>query len=152
MKRILVALDDSEASQRTAEFVNEFFGGADYEILGLNVSPAPVPWITSGVGYGVVYPFPEAPAGVASPEAVEEAQHEAVKTARETVQEAGLADAVPLSAVGDVVGEICGAAEEHDVDLIVVGSHDKGAFRRLMTGSVSTTLVHEAPRPVLVVR
>jgi nucleotide-binding universal stress UspA family protein len=116
------------------------------------VSAAPVPWITAGVGYGVVYPFPEAPAGVASPELVEEARQQAVLTAQETVLDAGLERAVPLAAVGEVVSEISRAAEEHDVALIVVGSHDKGAFRRLITGSVSTTLVHEAPRPVLVVR
>jgi hypothetical protein len=36
--------------------------------------------------------------------------------------------------------------------LIVVGSHGWGALRRLVFGSVSTALLHEAPRPVLVAR
>ena len=43
-------------------------------------------------------------------------------------------------------------AAEHDAQLIVVGSHGWGAARRLLSGSVSTGLVHSAPCPVLVVR
>jgi len=152
VKRILVALDDSDASHRAARFVNELFSGSEHEVLGLNVSAAPVPWFSPTAGYGVVYPFPEAPAGPLDPEALDRAKEEATREAAERVADSGLDDAVPLAAVGEVVAEICRAAEEHDVTLIVVGSHDKGAFRRLVSGSVSTTLVHEAPRPVLVVR
>ena len=40
----------------------------------------------------------------------------------------------------------------YDAQLIVVGSHGWGAARRLLSGSVSTGLVHSAPCPVLVVR
>ena len=152
MHRILVALDDSDASQRAAQFVNELFRGTEHEVLGLNVSAAPVPWFSPTADYGVVYPFPEAPAGPVDPEQLADAKAEATREAAERVADSGLEDAVPLAAVGEVVAEICRAAEEHDVTLIVVGSHDKGAFRRLVSGSVSTTLVHEAPRPVLVVR
>jgi nucleotide-binding universal stress UspA family protein len=151
VKRILVALDDSEASQRAAQFVNEFFAGSEHEVIGLNVSPAPVPWIPP-VGYGEVYAFPAAPAGVATPEDARAAEAQAEETAAHTVEEVGLEADERYSAIGEVVGEICRAALDHDVDLIVVGSHDKGAFKRFLTGSVSTTLVHEAPRPVLVVR
>jgi nucleotide-binding universal stress UspA family protein len=53
---------------------------------------------------------------------------------------------------GFAVEEICEVAREHDVQLIVVGSHGWGAARRLLSGSVSTGLVHTAPCPVLVVR
>jgi len=151
VKRILVALDDSEASQKAALFVNELFAGTEHEVIGLNVSPAPVPWIPA-VGYGEVYAFPVAPAGVATPDEVEEAEQHAEVVASQTVAESGLEADERYAAVGEVVGEICRAAVDHKVDLIVVGSHDKGAFKRFLTGSVSTSLVHEAPRPVLVVR
>lgn len=151
MKRILVALDDTEASRRVAQYVNELFTGDGFEIIGLNVSPAPVPWIPP-VGYGEVYAFPAAPAGVTSPDEVQEAEAVATEHAAHAVEDAGLEADEKYAAVGDVVGEVCRAAVDHDVDLIVVGSHDKGAFKRFLVGSVSTTLVHEAPRPVLVVR
>ena len=57
-----------------------------------------------------------------------------------------------LTADGPIVEEICSAAGEYEAQLIVVGSHGWGAARRLLSGSVSTGLVHEAPCPVLVVR
>ena len=57
-----------------------------------------------------------------------------------------------LLADGFAVEEICEVAREHDVQLIVVGSHGWGAARRFFSGSVSTGLVHSAPCPVLVVR
>lgn len=55
-------------------------------------------------------------------------------------------------AQGFAVEEICRKASEYDAELIVVGSHGWGAARRLLSGSVSTGLVHSAPCPVLVVR
>lgn len=49
---------------------------------------------------------------------------------------------------GDPVHELACAAE--DLDLLVTGSRGYGPIRRLMLGSTSTRLVHEAPCPVLV--
>jgi len=57
-----------------------------------------------------------------------------------------------IAADGLAVDEICRIAGERDAQLIVVGSHGWGAARRLLSGSVSTGLVHSAPCPVLVVR
>jgi nucleotide-binding universal stress UspA family protein len=50
--------------------------------------------------------------------------------------------------VGDPAREL--ADEAHDLDLLVTGSRGYGPVRRLMLGSTSTKLVHEAPCPVLV--
>lgn len=43
-------------------------------------------------------------------------------------------------------------ADANDVDLIVMGSHGRRGFRRLMLGSVTAEVVRYARRPVLVVR
>jgi nucleotide-binding universal stress UspA family protein len=56
------------------------------------------------------------------------------------------------TADGFPVEEICRIASERNAQLIVVGSHGWGAARRLLSGSVSTGLVHQAPCAVLVVR
>lgn len=47
------------------------------------------------------------------------------------------------------VGE---AAEEHDVDLIVVGTHGRTGLKRMLIGSVAEKIVRHAPCSVLAVR
>jgi nucleotide-binding universal stress UspA family protein len=53
---------------------------------------------------------------------------------------------------GDAVEEILKVARSRQVDLIVVGSRGLGSFSSLMLGSVSTALLHQADRPVLVAK
>ena len=43
-------------------------------------------------------------------------------------------------------------AEESGVDVIVVGSHGKGWFKRVVIGSISEYVVHHSHIPVLVIR
>jgi nucleotide-binding universal stress UspA family protein len=54
--------------------------------------------------------------------------------------------------IGAPVREVLGLAEEIGADLIVMGSHGRGAVGRLLLGSVSTAVLHGARCPVLVVR
>jgi nucleotide-binding universal stress UspA family protein len=48
--------------------------------------------------------------------------------------------------------EICIAAEKFDPRFLVIGSHGWGAVKRALFGSVSTSVLHRANCPVLVVR
>jgi nucleotide-binding universal stress UspA family protein len=83
------------------------------------------------------------------------AEHERMEkhlaSVAETAEAAGV-HCTTFAADGVAVDEICRIADERDVHLIVVGSHGWGAARRLLSGSVSTGLVHQASCPVLVVR
>jgi nucleotide-binding universal stress UspA family protein len=53
---------------------------------------------------------------------------------------------------GDPAEKIVNFAEEHNVDMIIVGSLGKGGFERLVIGSVSEKVVRHAKVPVLVYR
>jgi nucleotide-binding universal stress UspA family protein len=53
---------------------------------------------------------------------------------------------------GDPAEAIIDAAESEGADVIVVGSHGRGALGRALIGSVSDQIVRRAPCPVLVVR
>jgi nucleotide-binding universal stress UspA family protein len=53
---------------------------------------------------------------------------------------------------GTPADEIVRDAERHASDLVVVGARGLGAFKRLVLGSVSESVLRHAPCPVLVVR
>ena len=48
--------------------------------------------------------------------------------------------------------EIIRVAKERGVDLIVIGTHGRGALRQMLLGSVADKVVHKAQCPVLSVR
>src|ERR687891_239034 len=57
MKRVLVAVDETEASRRAAEFVDRFFAGMDVSITAVNVARQPVEWLPA-TPYGGVFAWP----------------------------------------------------------------------------------------------
>ncbi len=141
--KILIALDESPVSARAAREAARLFAGADTDFLVISVTRSPVMW-ASGAGYGVVAPMVIDPTWF---EPSEEAEDDLIARA----EAAGVADAEPHTASGDPVTLICRAAEEHDVDVIVVGSHDKSALRRLIDPSVAVAVIRDTYRPVLVI-
>lgn len=141
--KILIALDESPVSARAAREAVRLFSGADAEFLVINVTRFPVMWAGRG-GYGMVAPLAMDQAWLADDEA---AENDLVARA----EAAGLSDPEVLTTRGDPVSLVCVAAEDHGVDVIVVGSHDKSVFRRLVDPSVAAGIVRETYRPVLVV-
>ena len=57
-----------------------------------------------------------------------------------------------LPAKGSVSDSLIGAAYDAKIDLMVAGTRGLGAFRRMILGSVSTSLLNDAACPVLVAR
>lgn len=54
--------------------------------------------------------------------------------------------------VGAPVDEIVKYAQEHSIDLIVLGTHGRRGVKHLLLGSVAENIVRYAPCPVLTVR
>ena len=83
---------------------------------------------------------------------------EMVETAKKQMEEF-VAEHLPKSvkvtteiASGRPFLEIIKRAKEKEVDLIVIGTHGRGALTQLLLGSVADKVVHKAPCPVLSVR
>lgn len=167
MTRVLIAADDTDISVGAARTARSLFGdGADYLVVNVAETPA-LAWGDDSMMWGYAYPMAIPVAGAAGgpplvvqpraaaaegdtpppPSAADVAEQEAENVA----QAAGLAGATALGEVGEASSAILDAAERHHVDVIVVGSHERGWFSRLLTGSVSTSVAKRSPVPVLVV-
>lgn len=140
--KVLVALDESTVSLHAARAAVRLFGPLHPEFLVINVARLPVAWIDPA-GFGSVGPLPplewEQLAGPSPSELIERAE------------EGGMGDAKVLTESGDPATCICRAAEQHDADVLVVGSHDRGVLSRLLDPSVAAGVVRGTHRPVLVV-
>jgi len=141
---ILFATDGSPSAEQAQQEALELALRLDAPLLVVSVEHAAFPAFGySGYGYSNLI----AELTVAERHRVEEL----LASVAETAEEQGLS-CTTIAAEGFVVEEICRKARDYDAQVIVVGSHGWGAARRLLSGSVSTGLVHEAPCPVLVVR
>jgi len=57
-------------------------------------------------------------------------------------------DGTPVVSVGDPAFEIAQYAEKNGVDLIMMPTHGYGPFRRLLLGSVTAKVLHDAECPI----
>jgi nucleotide-binding universal stress UspA family protein len=143
-KPILFATDGSPSAEAAQKEAFELARRLDAPLVIVSVAHAHLPAVGyAGYGYSNIV------------SELTQAEHKRVKELLAKIATAACAAGLSCStfmADGFAVEEICEVARKHDAQLIVVGSHGWGAARRLLSGSVSTGLVHTAPCPVLVVR
>ncbi|MFC4246234.1 universal stress protein [Natribaculum luteum] len=84
-------------------------------------------------------------------EALEVAAEETVETAATSAREAGVSTVETAVEVGSVSKELTAYADDHDVDLVVTGTHGRCGVDRYVMGSVAERVVRTAPCPVLTV-
>jgi nucleotide-binding universal stress UspA family protein len=161
MTRVLVAVDESEGSVRAAETAHRLFGD-DAEYLAVNVTnvvdPSTIPWYGAGWGapyaapYGAVWAYrADVPLDAREGTDATEGEDIAESHARQLAEQSGLPDAEAVGEEGDPAAAVLRAAEEHHVDVIVVGTDQRGWFDRLVRPSVSKEIIKLAHVPVLVV-
>ena len=142
MDTMLFATDGSPSAKAAAAEAFELAQATGWKLRVVTVWRAPI--IT---GYG----FAPAPY---IPELADIERDHANKVALEAVEAAKAAgvEATGELRQGSASDEICEAAKETAARLIVMGAHGWGAVQRLVFGSVSTSVLHHAPCPVLIVR
>jgi nucleotide-binding universal stress UspA family protein len=150
LARILVATDGSACADHAASEAVRLLG-ADHEFVVLTVAALP-----AVSGAAAVTPAAEISLGPeeiqALDEAAEVAAHEQVERTAERLRSAGAASVTTKVVDGEAGAAICSEAEAMAVDVIVVGNRGASLLSRVLTGSVSTYVVHHAKGAVLVVR
>jgi universal stress protein A len=84
-------------------------------------------------------------------DAAEQEARETLETYADELSKKGF-KVQPYLRVGYPFDEIVLMANHFDVDLIIIGSHGRGAISRLLVGSTAERVVEHAPCPVLVVK
>jgi nucleotide-binding universal stress UspA family protein len=154
-RKILVALDGSESSQRAAQAALELAEKLKTDLIALHAIVPPTSYYHSTIAspVGISLPAPsqhEIDAYYAYARKValgivgdteSKAKRLGVHVKTETPE-----------AVSSIVETIVNHAAKENVDLIVVGTRGLGGFKKLLLGSVSSGLVSHAHCPVLVIR
>jgi nucleotide-binding universal stress UspA family protein len=140
MKPIVVATDGSPGAECAVEKAVLLAKALGEPLTVLAVWQVP----TSTFAYGQVAWTPELAA------AEQERAERAAASAAATAADANVNVDIVVRQ-GMPIDQILRLADERDAELIVLGSHGWGAIKRMWFGSVSTRVLHEAHRPVLVV-
>lgn len=143
MKSIMLATDGSPSSEDATCEAIELASELHLPLTVVCVAHANLPF----VGYY----------GYAQTDVIAELrqyEHDHVEQVLGSVREQAAASGVAGETValeGIPGEEICRAARERDVRLIVIGAHGWGRMGRMIHGSVSEYVLHHADAPVLVV-
>jgi hypothetical protein len=168
----MIAVDGSELDAPLAATAYRLFGD-DAQFWAVNVRPQvddgvtpastmfPAMYGGSFIGFGTVYPF-LAPnpydvrvtevtdvSGVTGEQNVPD---RTTMVPEEASVPADSADTAGLAEAGDPPAAILRAAHANDVDVIVVGDHDRSWWSKLIEPAVSDELLDRSEIPVLVVR
>jgi nucleotide-binding universal stress UspA family protein len=83
---------------------------------------------------------------------LEEKRRRAFDAVIEAAEDDDVPEVVEAAVVGETAPAIRGYADEHDADLIVMGTHGRSGLDRLVVGSVAETVIRHSEVPVVTVR
>jgi nucleotide-binding universal stress UspA family protein len=150
---VVVAFDGSPESQAALRAAAELFRDRLVIVVSVWEPGLAMAIMSSPDATGLSYP-PPTPEQI---EAVDAAQHEHASSAADVgvglVQElGGRAEALPVAEGFNIAETVLAIAQERDAGAVVVGSRGLGAVKSRLMGSTSRKLLHDSPRPVVVVR
>ena len=139
MNRILLATDGSPSAQNAVSTAIELAAATGWHLT-----------VVSAWKMGATF-VDTIPADIwAQIDKTERDNAQSVVTETVAAAKAQDVDADGIVLHGDAPSAICDAAG--DAKLLVIGAHGWGSVKRLMFGSVSNSVLHHAPCPVLIVR
>jgi nucleotide-binding universal stress UspA family protein len=142
MKKIVIATDGSPSSLEAVEYGLELAADQGAEAIFVHVAPATEVLPTAPFAMGVAATVPHQ---------VDEYDRASLDEAVTIAAARGL-DAKTELLTGNPAHAIAAYADSIEADLIVVGSRGHGTIAGALLGSVSRGVLHDAKRPVVVVR
>ncbi len=139
LKRILVPIDFSEASEKAVKYATRFADQFGSSVTLLHVIQP------------MVYPadFGYPPTIV---DTLDEAVQQRIEEKLAALADQGGFKMDRLVRLGQPYFEIANAARELDVDLIIISTHGRTGLKHAFLGSTAERVVRHAPCPVLTVR
>jgi len=138
VQRIVVAVDGSVHAERALETAIAWAKCSGAQLVLISVVPF----------HAVPFGGPQVTPPIN--EAEVEAHRSMLARLQELARKEGIANPVTELRQGLVIDELMDYISHDPPDLLVVGSRGLSAAKRLILGSVSESLVHQAPCPVLV--
>ncbi|TDR41585.1 nucleotide-binding universal stress UspA family protein [Tahibacter aquaticus] len=139
--KLLIATDGSEHSRRAVDYVIAHWPVLDSQlnVVLCHGDPPLTPHVANALGRAEVERYHADNAA------------DALRDAATAFAAAGIA-VESRTAVGDPADVVLQEQAATQADLVVMGSHGRGAWRNLLLGSVVTKVLARSPVPVLVVR
>jgi nucleotide-binding universal stress UspA family protein len=159
MKRILVPIDFSDATPGVIDLARQLAKGLDAEIHLIHVRELSAAAAPGALGYGLagmpeLAPMSGVPVPVFDPmpQPIPEDEGQKSKLAQwqKEIAQAGIKVTLH-EPTGAVAEEILNQVDVIDADLIVMGTHGRGAMYNLLVGSVTKGVLKHSARPVLLV-
>lgn len=143
MLKVLLAVDGSPSSDHAVDLATELLGGKQSEVTVLHIIPR-------HLIYG---PRAVVVAELQDPAQAERDSKTLLDATGKRLRDAGVGPTVKEELdTGDPADIILAAAEQDQMDLIIMGSRGLNAAERFMMGSVSTKVTNHAHCAVLVAR
>ena len=142
-KRILVPLDGSKRAERILSYVEELALKFESKLILLQVVE---PSVVLAAPYDMGHYY-----DVNQIERLSDEAKGYLNTVRTELEMKGIT-AEPLGDNGPVVTCILEEAIRKDVDLIAMASHGRSGLARAFYGSVAAGILHQADRPLLLIR
>lgn len=143
--KILIAVEDSQYSERATGYGIELAKklGAEIALLHVNELPVATPYVADPL-------LNEPP--IMMPEIIHAQEDASKKLLNKIAQSIGEEYTVyTFHKAGNPKDEILNTAEEWDADIIILGTHGRTGFDHFISGSVAEKVVRKAKCPVLIV-
>jgi nucleotide-binding universal stress UspA family protein len=135
-KRIMCPIDFSEYSDAALRYASSLAQEAGAKLYLVHVDDSQVPY---DAGYAAYIAPPSNP----------EVLQQRLEEKRPSIEGVEYEHKLLFGHPADGIVEF---AQEHDVDLIVLGTHGRTGVARLLMGSIAEAVVRRAPCPVLTVK